>query len=266
MRLLAALLLLLALPLWAGVDINNSAQILNGNSIPGHFPMTVGGWINLYAVATDGDGLLTSGDFGGGVGSGWMLHATDTYNGCSGQITFIKGGSTGGGATDAVLCSGKTLPLNVWTFVAAVVTSTQVHFVTITASGTLTSANVSDTNAFTTENSPGTGVGSSAHISTPVFLAHGTVANVFVYGTVALSDAQLQSLARFGPRGVTGPPVTRFWPLYSIASTTVPKTFGEYSGNNNETSTSTTTNLTLLTGTALNANHCPCADPWNYHH
>jgi hypothetical protein len=265
LRRLLVLVLLLALPLWAGVDVNNSAELLNGNTIPGNFPMTIGGWINLYAVASDGDGLINSGDFGGGVGSGWMLHATDTYNGCSGQIAFIKGGSTGGGATDAIICSGQSLVLNKWTFVAAVVTSTTVRFVTITASGTLTGTTQSDNNAFTTENSPGTGVGSSVHISTPVFLAHGTLANVFVYGTVALSDAELRSVARFGPRGISGP-VTRFWPLYSIASTTAPKSFGEYSGNNNEATTSTTTNLKLLTGTALQANHCPCADPWDYHH
>ena len=262
MRSLIAILLCLTLAAvaWAGVDINNSAQLFTGSFIPSNFPMTAGGWINLYATATDGDGLIANGDFGGGAGTGWMLHATDTFNGCSGQVDFVKGG-----ATDDFICSSQTLPLNAWVFVAVVVTFNNVRFVTITASGTLPATNVTDTTAFTTS-SPGTEVGSSVRVSTPVFFAHGSVANVFVYDNSALTNSELAAFARFGPRGVGVSRVTRFWPLYSIASSTTPKTFGEYSGYNVPGSSSTETNLTLLTGTPLNANHCPCADPWNYHH
>jgi Concanavalin A-like lectin/glucanases superfamily len=259
MRPLVALVLLLSLTAWAGVNINNSAQLFSGSPIPIHFPMTAGGWINLSAHSTDGDGLVANGDFGGGAGTGWMLHATDTYNGCGGDMDFIKGG-----ATDDVICSGLSVPTGTWTFMAAVVTSTNVHFVMISAAGAITTSDHGDTSSFTSS-SPGTEVGSSVRVSTPVFFANGSIANVFVYNTVALSDAQLKAFARFGPRGVSGP-VSRFWPLYSIASSTTPKTFGEYSGNNIPGSSVTETNLTLLTGTPLNANHCPCADPWNYHH
>jgi hypothetical protein len=259
MRKVLALLLAYSTLAWAGVNINNSAQLFSGSLIPINFPMTAGGWVNLYARATDGDGLIANGDFGGGAGQGWMLHATDTFNGCSGQVDFIKGG-----ASDDVICSGQSLPLNAWVFVAAVVTVSNVHFVTITASGTFTATNQADTTAFTAS-SPGTEVGSSVHVSTSVFKCHCTVANVFVYDNNALTDAQLTAFARFGPRAVGLSRVTRFWPLYSIVSSTTPITFGEYSGYNVPGSSSTETNLQLLTGTALQANHCPCADPWNYH-
>jgi hypothetical protein len=262
MRSLIAILLCLTLAAaaWAGVNINNSAQLFSGSFIPINFPMTAGGWINLAAHSSDGDGLVANGDFGGGAGTGWMLHATDTYNGCSGQIDFVKGG-----ATDDFICSGLSLPTNTWMFMAAVVTASNVHFVTITASGTMTTSDHADTTSFTAS-SPGTEVGSSVRVSTPVFFANGSVANVFVYDNSALTNSELAAFARFGPRGVGVSRVTRFWPLYSIASSTTPKTFGEYSGYNVPGSSSTETNLTLLTGTPLNANHCPCADPWNYHH
>jgi hypothetical protein len=247
------LVCLLAAPasLWAGVNVNNSAVLFSGPTVAGHFPMTVGGWINLASVATDGDGFIASGNFDGGVGAGWTLNATDTYNGCSGQIDFIKGATS-----DDFICSGVSLPLNAWIFLAAVVTSTQVRFVTITASGTLTGTNVADTTAFTGGGTPGVTVGSSTHIAANVFKLHGTVANMFIYGTAALSDTQLRALARFGPRGISGP-VTRFWPLYSAGTY-----FGDFSGNNTP---SVQTALVLNSGTPLQANQCPCADPFNWH-
>jgi hypothetical protein len=247
------LMLLLSAPtsLLAGVNINDSAELFNQQSVAGHFPMTVAGWINLASVATDGDGFVASGNFSGGVGGGFTFNATDTFNGCSGQIDFIKGG-----ATDDFICSGVSLPLNAWVFLAAVVTSTQVRFVTITASGTLTGTNVADTTGWTAQGSPGVTVGSSSHISTNVFKCHCTLANISIYAAAALTDTELKALSRFGPRGISGP-VTRFWPLY-FENTTM----GDFSGNSTN---SLPTSLLINAGTPLNANHCPCADPWNEH-
>lgn len=240
------LLLLFAVPCFAGINVNGSADLVNGSnahSIQGNFPMAMGGWVFVNSFNSDGDGLVSNGGFAGGVGRGWILEVTDTFNCGDTVITFIKGGST-----DDFVCSHLTAPLGAWVFIAAVVTSNNVHFVLMTAAGSITEEDVSDSTTFTATTDV-TGIGGSTHISGTVFLIHGILANVFVFGTSSLTNNELKAVARGGPLAV-GHPLTLFVPAYfdNAAHGNADIAHGFYT-------------MLQTSGTGISANQCPCGWP-----
>jgi hypothetical protein len=239
------LVFVLVLTCQASVNINGSA-VLDGvccGVIAGHFPMTVGGWVYPNALRSDGDGLVIAGAFGGGVGSGWLFHLNDIFNCGTGVLDFVKGGST-----DHFVCSTITAPpVGSWTFLAAVITSTQVHFFSMTTSRVVTTQTVSDTTSFTgSGNSPA--VGSSVHVTTPVFITNSELEGVFVYGNNALTDTELQALA-FGGMAAVTETATAYWPLCTLVTPPQPDTSGN--GYNLSTNSGTPLNSGLnVPGTA----------------
>lgn len=240
MKKLLITLLLLIMPAMAGVNINSSADLLGNANIPGHFPMTVGGWAHATTLQSDGDGFISSGAWGGGVGSGWLLHLSDTFNCGTPVIDFVKGAGS-----DDFICSSITIPTGVWVFVAAVVTSNNVHFFTMSANGTVTEQDVGDTIAFTSSTNL-VGMANSTRVSSPVFKFNGILASMFIFATAALTDNELKAEARTGP-SLIGHPSTAFWPLYFTNGSQIYP--NEITG---------LLSMGVVSGTPINATHCPC--------
>lgn len=213
MKHLCAILLSLLLGLVpcaeAAYNFGTVASFMNAGStyITASLPMTVGGWVNLTGYESGNEEiLLVSGRSGSG---GWKFHAScGAVCTCGGNdMHFTK-------IAVADVCSTTVVPLNAWNFVAAVVSSTTVHFVLISAAGVVTTQNISNSNTIATPTSPVTQVAGSTTNS----MIKGNAANIAIWTGVGLSDAELKAYAFQGVSAIRKP--LHCWLLFNTSATT----------------------------------------------
>jgi len=235
-------LLLAAIPLDAGVNVNgstNSCMQENTASISGTFPMSAGIWVKL-ANTTGTQHTLTS-------ASAWGIASTDAADGCGAHIAFVKFGKVG-------VCSTITPSTSDWEFEAVTVTSTNVHFFRMTPSGTVTTQDVSDSNSFNGAN--GLIIGAlNASCGSPV---SGLVANAFEYANVGLSDTEWKSLAYLGPRALGRQP-DMFFPMFFPNGSNVAMPNNDPHKNNGNAQF--VYSIAVVTSASA-SNHCLCGDPF----
>lgn len=239
-KLLSFILLLVGLA-QAAVDTNSGTSCLpagTGGNVAGNRPMTVAGWVNSPSATS----FKT---FFAQDGGPWKMFVYAGSPCTLGHLDFRN--------TNTDVCSSQTVSGSTWEFIAAVVTTGNVHFLTL--ANNATTPTTDDVSNSTTFGSAGRTVGGAFQINCS-FGMSGAIANLAVWGTVALSDAELVAYARGGPYAV-GRAITVFYPLYftSGSSGTTYANFTAATQNNN---------LTVASGTtAVNpGTHCPCGNPW----
>ncbi len=257
MRKTIALLLSLALTLFipapsAEAAYNGTNTLLTnaGGSgsafyIPGTFPFTFGVWVKPSSLTTNNEEIIfTSGHQGGG---GWKVEAAcaNSVCACTGTpVSFVK-------LAVVVVCSTQTLTTNVWQFLGVVVTSTNVHFVTISAAGTVVTQDVSNSSAINT-------CSSSCNLQvqgqTTGSVMPGSYANLAVWGS-SLSDAELKAYAFQGLSAIGRAPAV-FFSLFNTAATT---------SGQGDLGTGTANFQVTATNTPTTVSHAPSGNPFNRH-
>lgn len=224
--------------LYAGITFSSlQSYTVSGKYIGATLPFTVGAWVNPVSF-TGTNRIITSGNSGSG---GWSLQFCGSTCGCgaNGDIEFAK-------LHVVDVCSTIAISTGVWTFVGVTVSSSTVHFFTMTASGTVTTSNVSNSSTIGTPTSPITEVSDNSSSA-----MSGTIAQAMVWLGVSLSDTELKAAAYGGPY-VIGRVVTLYYPLYNINST---NGLGNMAAGN-------PTYILGQAGTPSNGNHCPCSNPF----
>lgn len=205
--------------------------------IGGTLPLTVGAWIFPTTLGAE-NRIFLSGKSGSG---GWDISLCGSACSCgsNGDLHFAK-------ISSADVCSTQLLSTNAWTYVAAVVSSTQVHFFVMTASGTVTTQNVSDTHSINNPTSP---ITEESDNSTSAFV--GTIAQAEAWIGSSLSDTELKAAAYGGPQAV-GRTVSLYYPTFGINTTFG---LGNMAAGNP---------LFVLGhfGTPSTGSHCPCGNPF----
>lgn len=163
------------------IDLGNPAVL-----DPASLSMTVGCWVN---PAGTGPTRFVSRGLSSGL-KGWALGIANA----GADLQFTKYGV-------ADVTSTIVLSTSAWVYVAAVVSSTQVHFVSYDTSGTKTTNDQSNSGALLTGANNALVGGESVNSGGLTKVLSGSLAEVSVWFGAELSDAQLLTAA-FG--GVTG--------------------------------------------------------------
>lgn len=173
------------------------------------FPLTVGAWIRPDTHPANGGYIFAQGRQSTSGFALATLSSTAPH-----RLQFVKPGAAGISATTVSLTN------SVWQFVAAVVTSTNVRFIVITAAGSLSAENVADSTAFATSANDETIVGyltASGGGATANTRFDGRIAHLGVFIGEALTDAQVKAFAFGGPSAVGHRPDV-FLPIWGVAS------------------------------------------------
>ena len=221
----------------AGITFNTlQTYFVNGQYVGASYPFTVGTWVNPSNF-TGTNVIFLSGRNGSG---GWDLAFCGSTCGCgaNSDLHFTK-------LSVVDICSTISISTGAWTFVGAVVSSTQVHFFTMTGSGTVTTQNVSNSSAIATPTSPITEISENSSDA-----MRGTIAQMMVWMGSSLSDQELAAAAYGGPQAI-GRVVTLYYPMFALNSTFG---LGNMAGN--------PAYLLGQVGTPSTGPHCPCGNPF----
>lgn len=249
MRKLLALFLLCCMPLTvarASYDFTGGGcmeSISSSNYVAGNFPMTVVAWIWPTSIRSSDNYVFSGGNVNVG---GWSFEIAGTTRCGANGMSFNKSNVVG-------ICSTIVPTTSSWSCEAAVVSSTQVHFVQITQGGALSSQNVSDTHSFNAGGSSSQMTVGAAGTSVTALI--GRAANAAAW-YASLSDTEIKAYCFGGPLAV-GRPLKVFYPMF------------ETSAPNNAQGEQGVGNLAFFLteqgapcGTVATAPHSPTVDPY----
>jgi hypothetical protein len=226
---------------WAGRSFSGNGDYINtgaNTAVSGAYPMSVGYWVKPSSI---------SGSYNNGIvthkGNSWNL-LTNAKGDCGGVITYWAFEMP----TKKAFCSGSVLSTGVWTFIAASVTSTNVHlFQMVGSTGAITTNDVANSYTFASQNGcftiggPDTAANFSCTLASFPFL--GQIAQVMVWIGSNLTDGELQAAAWGGPFAV-GRPLSGYWPIYGVDSPEPDLSGKGFNGT--------------VTGTTVVSTFCPC--------